>query len=326
MTTRIEDLWKEALQYVRDHPLAPNGFRLLRIDPEASFDVYAGIDASSFVILAIGVHLRPPNVELESSSLDYFRQQRQDGSWLMALRLRQLGLEPVFGRLCQDLVDTANGVGDEKELISLFRDRLNLWRRLFLQGANGLLQIYQIKGLVAELLVLEDMLKDGKRGQAEIVIGWKGPIRGEQDFLFSDLAIEVKAIGPGVDAVSISSLNQLDASVPMSLLVMVLRQASPGEHGAISLNGLVTRIEEFIVPNPEVLRHFRERLLEAGYVEHEFYDTVLFEDMSWSTFYVRRDFPRLVPNVVPAGIESASYAITLDSIGAFKVEGGENAE
>lgn len=325
MTTKIEGLWKEALQHVKSHPLAPNGFRLLRIDPETSFDIYAGIDASQFVILAIGVHSRPTNVELESSSLDYFRQQRQDGSWLMVLRLRQLGLEPVFGRLCQDLVDTANGVSDEKALIALFRDRLNLWKRLFLQVANGLLQVYQIKGLIAELLVLESILKDGRRGSAEIVNGWKGPLKGDQDFLFSDGAIEVKAIGPGIDSVSISSLSQLDARVPMSLLVMVLRQAAPAEQGAIGLNALVARIEGVIVSNPEVLKVFRDRLLEAGYVEHDFYDTVLFEEVSRSAYSVGREFPRLVPSMVPKGIESASYAIALESIGGFKEGGRANA-
>lgn len=320
MTTRIEELWQESLRQVRAKPLSPNGFRLLRIDPQTSFDIYAGIDASSFVILAIGVHTRPPSIEMESSSLDYFRQQRQDGSWLMVLRLRQLGLEPVFGRLCQDLADAATGVSDEKALIALFRDRLNLWKRLFQEGADGLLQGYQIKGLIAELLVLESILKSGKRGLAETINGWKGPLREDQDFLFSDCAVEVKAISPGGETVLISSLNQLHAIVPISLVVMVLRQATPGELGAVSLNSLIARIEGLIVSNPDVLRVFRERLLEACYVEHEFYDTVLFEDVSRTSFNVTGDFPRLISTAVPAGVVSASYAIALESIGGFKME------
>ncbi len=110
--TRIEELWQEAIRQAGLKPIELNGYRLTRMALNSRFDIYAGVDASCFVLLAIGIHARPPNIATESSSLDYFRQQRQDGSWLMVLRLRQNGLESVFGRLCQDLIDAANGVPD----------------------------------------------------------------------------------------------------------------------------------------------------------------------------------------------------------------------
>ena len=318
MMTKIEDLWRDALQQARNKPIEANGFRLTRMAPESRFDIYAGVDSSSFVLLAIGIHARPPNIATDSSSLDYFRQQRKDGSWLMVLRLRQNGLESVFGRLCQDLADAAEGVPDEKALVVLFRERLSLWKKLFQHGGSGFLQPHEIKGLIAEMLVLELLIRDGKRDVHETVSGWIGPLGADQDFMYSDQAIEVKAIGPGAESISISSLEQLDCAVPMDLILATLRPATPGEPGAIGLNALAARIEGMIAESPEALNIFKERLLEARYVEHEFYETVLFEPTSIAAYSVRDTFPKLVRDMVPAGIVGASYSIGIDSIADFR--------
>lgn len=315
--TKIEALWQEAIRQARLKPIEENGYRLTRMAPDSRFDIYAGIDASSFVLLAIGIHTRPPNVATESSSLDYFRQQRQDGSWLMVLRLRQNGLESVFGRLCQDLVDAAGDMPDEKALVGLFRDRLNLWKKLFQHGRSGFLQPHEIKGLIAELLVLESLLCNENRDPHETIVGWIGPLGADQDFMYSDHAIEVKAIGPGAESVSISSLEQLDCAVPMHLILATLRPATPGEPGAVGLNGLSTRIEGSIASSPEALNVFKERLLEARYVEHDFYDTVLFEPMSSMSYQVDETFPKLVSGMVPAGVVEASYKVEISAIAEF---------
>lgn len=318
MTTKIEELWRDAVQQAGNKPIEANGYRLTRMAPESRFDIYAGVDSSSFVLLAIGIHARPPNVATDSSSLDYFRQQRKDGSWLMVLRLRQNGLETVFGRLCQDLADAAEGVPDEKALVALFRERLNLWKKLFQHGGSGFLQPHEIKGLIAEMLVLELLIRDGERDVHETVSGWIGPLGADQDFMYSDRAIEVKAIGPGAESISISSLEQLDCAVPMDLILATLRPATPGESGAIGLNALAARVEDMIAESPDALNTFKERLLEARYVEHEFYETVLFEPMSIAAYSVSDTFPKLIREMVPPGVVSASYSIEINLIAEFR--------
>jgi hypothetical protein len=317
MMTKIEELWRDALLQAKTKPIVANAYRLTRTAPESRFDIYAGVDSSSFVLLAIGINARPPNIATDSSSLDYFRQQRKDGSWLMVLRLRQSGLETVFGRLCQDLVDAARGVPDEKALVILFRERLNLWKKLFQHGGGGFLPPHEIKGLIAELLVLERLIRNGARDAHESVSGWTGPLGADQDFIYSDLAIETKAIGPGAESVSISSMEQLDCAVPLYLVLATLRPATPGEPGAIGLNTLAAKVEGIISQSPEALGVFKERLLEARYVEHEFYESVLFEPMSISAYSVTGSFPKLVRSIVPSGIISAGYAIEIDSIASF---------
>lgn len=318
MTTKIETLWQDSIREARSKPIEGDSYRLIRMTGEARFDIYAGIDASSFLLLAIGVHMRPPNIPIYSSSLDYFRQQRHDGTWLMVLRLREVGLEAVFGRLCQDLVDAAEGVPDEKGLVTLFKERLNLWIRLFQHGGSGLLQPHEIKGLIAELLILESLILSGSRDLSETITGWKGPLGADQDFLYSDTAIEVKAIGPGAEVVSISSLKQLESSVPIHLILVMLRQAVSGEAGAVGLNTMLARIEGLIAASPEALSTFKELMLEARYVEHEFYNTVLFEPVSRDSFMVSEGFPRLISSMVSAGIVSATYAIGIGEIAEFR--------
>jgi len=189
---------------------------------------------------------------------------------------------------------------------------------LFQHGGSGFLQPHEIKGLIAEMLVLELLIRGGQLDLHESVSGWIGPLGADQDFVYSDRAIEVKAVGPGAESVSISSLEQLDCAVSMHLVLATLRPGTSGEPGAIGLNALAARVEGMIAKSPEALNTFKERLLEARYVEHEFYETVLFEPMSIVGYAVTATFPKLVRDMVPQGIVSASYSIEIDSIGEFR--------
>lgn len=316
--TTIELLWMEALNKAVECPLDVNGFRLKRIDPDSPLNIFAGIDASSCVLIAIGTAKRPPRIEIDTTAFDYFRQQRNDGSWLMVLRLQRRGLEAVFGRLCQDLLDAASLVRGEDALISLFRERLMLWKRLFQHGTNGLLESYQIKGLMAELLALDWVIETSGRDLAEAVNGWVGPLGADQDFCFCDEVIEVKAIRPGADEISISCLGQLSSPLPISLVVFEMRHAARGEHGAFNLNDIVARIESRISSSPEALSVFKDRLLEAGFIEQEYYDTICFEPVEQKQYVVSDVFPRLTVGTVAQGITKAGYAISVESIISFE--------
>lgn len=314
MTTRIEQVWQAVLEDVRSRPIGDGSYKLRLIDPGLRFSIFAGVDSAGRVLFAIGAAGQPPAVKLESVSLDYFRQQRSDGSWLMALRLRQPGLEAVFGRLCQDLLDALGAVADERALVALFRERLNLWKKLFDRASAGFLQPWEVKGMLAELLVLEAILLAGVRSPLEVVTAWVGQAGGDQDFQFSDEAIEVKAIGPGAETISISSLQQLDATVPVRVSVHTLRPASPGEDGSIGLNSFVPRLEGRLAASPEALAVFRGRLLEGGYVEDSHYDTMVFQPLSSEEFRVTARFPRLTAATVPVGVTSASYSLSLEHL------------
>ncbi|MDQ0045033.1 PD-(D/E)XK motif protein [Variovorax boronicumulans] len=316
--TKIELLWDDELLQAAKRPLGRDGLRLTRIESISNIDIYAGIDDADRVVLAISVKKRPPAISLDSRTFDHFRQQRADGSWLLVLRLRGKGLEPVFGRLCQDLVDSTISVIAEDELLGIFQARLQLWQKLFLGSNDGLLEVHQIKGLLAELLILGKILQRGLRDAAEIVAGWVGPRGADQDFIYGSGSIEVKASAIGRRSVSISSLEQLDCVTPLALVVIALETSSPSTTGAFSLNSLVNLLESQIVYSAPALLTLRERLLEAGYVEHPYYDENWFNPVSTQIFDVGENFPRLTKKTVPPELTQAKYELDITYLAAFR--------
>lgn len=315
--TKIEALWHALRTGAAGTTVPETGWALKRVDDYHRFDIYAGIDSWGSAMLAVGTSSRPPAVDADTGALEYIRIQRVGGSWVMGLRLGKTGLETVFGRLCQDLADAAIGVATEAALINLFRERLLLWKRLFRDGGSGLMENFQIKGLLAELLALEEFIAAEPSDPLAPLLAWTGPAGASQDFVFSGHAVEVKAVSPAADTVSISSAEQLDSSVPLGLRVYELRHASPSEPKAITLPSLVARIEILLVDMPSASPLFRTKLLEAGFIEHEHYHTVAFTLEKVRQYSVDDGFPRLIPIHLPAGIPAVVYNILLSSISSF---------
>ncbi|OIQ99426.1 hypothetical protein GALL_185230 [mine drainage metagenome] len=326
--TKIESLWQELRQKSVGESLMEGDFRLVRLAVESLHNIQAGMDGAGNVLLAIEINSRPPEIDIGTKALEYFRHQRAGGSWLMVLRLTRNELEQVFGRLCQDLVDAAALVPSQAALINLFKQRLLLWKKLFQSGNAGCLEKFQIKGLMAELLALRSFLKSSQGGMADIVFAWTGPRKTDQDFVFSDLAVEVKAVAPTADRVGIASIEQLEsATTPIQLWIYYLREAAPDENNCLCLMGLIAELESLLYSAPNGLLVFREHLLEAGYVEHECYESACFNIMKREKYLVAAGFPRLSTSIVPNGVTDISYSLALSAIAPFRIaeEGADAA-
>lgn len=320
MTTRIEAIWESEARQAGALPIEAGAFRLTRLGDRQGHDIYAGLDDGLHAILGLGVSIRPPAIVLESGAFDYFRRQRADGSWLLVLRLKRRGLESVFGRLCQDLADSASLVKAEDAVVALFVERLRLWERLFSGSDDGLLPKHRIRGLVGELLVLERLLVVRAASIGELVDSWVGPQGKDQDFHLADWSIEVKTINPGARSVGISSLRQLTAHVPLTLTVITLGASVSNSTEAVCLNSLVDRLEFRIAAEPAWLSTFRERLLAAGYVDHRRYGEDWFVAMRQDSFAVTADFPKLVPSDVVPAITGVRYELDIAALSGFRVE------
>ncbi|MCY1533137.1 hypothetical protein D9M68_684500 [compost metagenome] len=109
-------------------------------------------------------------------------------------------------------------------------------------------------------------------------------------------------------------MRQLDSAVPMQLRLVTLREAATDENDSINLNTQVQRIEAAISSYPDALSAFKDRLLEACYVENEYYDKTSFQALKFESFDVDESFPKITTRMVPEGIESANYTISLDAI------------
>lgn len=316
--TRIEELWAALRSGAAATAPAGDGAQLVQIDPQHPFDIYAGVDGNGAAMFAIGTSVRPPVIAAGTEALAYFSLQRGPGRWFMGLRLAGSALEGVFGRLCQDLADTAAGVGTEAALVALFRARLQLWKRLFRDGGPGLLKRHEIRELFAELLALADFIDAAAENPLQAVACWKNP-GAAQDFVFPDQRVEVASTTPGAGTVGIASVLQLDAPVPLTLRVCELRESAVTDPGALTLPLLVTRTAQMLGEEPNALNALYDRLLAAGYVEHDHYRSVAFVPLATRHYAVSNGFPRLVRATLPDGIADASYTILFSSIEAFQI-------
>jgi len=315
MKTSIEAAWETAARKAASTPPQEGEYIIFRIDEHSERNIYGGVDDSGNPLLAIETRITPPNVNLRSASLSYLRRERKGtAAWLMVLFLKRKELATVFAKLCQDLIEEAQGAQTEEALVDLTMRRILLWQKLFENKQGGLLADFQVKGLLAELLFMESRLDAGACQPLELAKAWTGPCGGDQDFVFADEAVEVKAVGMHVDDVGISSLQQLDSRVALRLSVWTLRPAAPTESGAVGLNQIAIRLEQKLAKDPEALAGYREALLEAGYVANENYDELMFQVMDVEDFVVDADFPRLTACSVPSGILSATYRISLNAI------------
>ncbi len=315
---KIEQVWRDILLNHESLQFVEGDYQLKLLDPEAKFSFFAGADSKKRVLIAIEINCRPPDINLETQAIDYFRSQRKNGTWLMALRLYDLDLVTVFGRLCQDLIDASGGMPSQKALINLFRDRLNLWKKLFQNSNKGLLQIHEIKGLLAELVALENLLTSTS-SVTTTIMGWIGPQGADQDFIFNDFALEIKAIAPSVTKVGISSIEQLDSILPIELWVYVLRESNSDEDNNINLLSQVSIIEAMLNLEPNALNIFKAKVLESGYVENEYYKDICFKVTDLLKFAVAENFPKFKRELVPSGILDATYSISLSAISNFRI-------
>jgi len=315
---KIEQVWRDILLNHESLQFVEGDYQLKLLDPEAKFSFFAGVDSDKSVLIAIEINCRPPDINLETQAIDYFRSQRKNGTWLMALRLYDLDLVTVFGRLCQDLIDASAGMPSQTALIKLFKDRLNLWKKLFQNSNKGLLQKHEIKGLLAELVALENLLTS-TTSATTIVMGWIGPQGADQDFIFNDFALEIKAIAPSVTQVGISSIEQLDSILPIELWIYVLRESNSDEKNNINLLSQVLKIEAILNSEPNALNIFKAKVLESGYVENEFYKDICFKVTDEMKFTITDDFPKLKRELMPSGILEAAYNISLSAISNFRI-------
>ena len=114
----------------------------------------------------------------------------------------------LFFSLCNDIISATRILKPSAVVPVIFR-RIERWREFLKQDKDKLLAERVIKGLIGELIYLNDHLAK-KYGAAQAVDFWTGPEGSPQDFNVQSAAIEVKCqIGTSSPKVKISSAVQL---------------------------------------------------------------------------------------------------------------------
>jgi hypothetical protein len=310
-TTLISEIWAD-LRAAGDL----GGAR--RVDEKHPSDFYGALDSTGRPGLVLVTSREPPPPPV-FEVVEVTVHHRLDGRWSLGIWLRTDLLSPLFGRLCEDLVEATRGV-------TLFLapgyvlTRLVRWRRLLEAGDSAVLGAAELRGLLGELIVLQRLL--ALWPVAVVVESWVGPLDAPQDFTLPFLRIESKAIRPGARTIRITSADQLDVDeVPLLLSVATLASDVSGVQGFTPASVVqAIRTELNHLGTEENALEFESRLAAAGYVDLPEYDRIAFRVEAIRFFEVRDDFPRLRRGDLPYGVAEAAYEISLGACGAFVTE------
>jgi hypothetical protein len=186
------------------------------------------------------------------------------------------------------------------------------------EGGNELLSFAEVRGLVGELLVLDNYFSN-RLGHVDAVNAWCGPFGSAQDFLIADEAWEVKTIYPDSTAIQISSENQLDSRSRTIKLAVISLYEIVGNSG-YTLNELVSRLRVRMEDNPLARDAFDERLDVLGYLARNEYDSPRFKVGKARTFQVQEGFPCIREKDLPHGVMEVQYKVQLDACSFYEFE------
>lgn len=306
-TSILKDQWRNTRRI-------ENGFT--RIDTTHPLDWRIGYNGDLQYTLLISSHSL---AELSTSSglIHISRINNASGLYRLRFALQDDEQSDVFMSMCYDLLRYSQKAADEEAAFQLLQERFLQWDKLFSQLVQGGLTLAQQQGLMGELFFLLSEVESG-RSLMEAAEGWHGPDCSHQDFMYKDGWFEVKTIREAVDAVRISSLEQLAAPAPGYLVIVRLREAASRAVGAYTLNQLVAESRQCFATDAASLECLEGRLLAAGYTELAVYDQHSWAKAEQSLYTVANDFPRLTSKGVDKAIIKASYQLSIPSIQEWK--------
>jgi hypothetical protein len=246
----------------------------------------------------------------------------QHGRGRIVLLLNEAANWELFKTLCEDLGRASGVITDEIAAVAVTLRRLHRWQDFLRKARSHVLPLEEIKGLLGELLFLEGPVVN-RFGWDAAIDFWKGPEDAPQDFAIHRIAVEVKCqSGASRPSVRITSVEQLNPQLPKGyLVVQTLATAEKGADGAFTLNSLIERIRGSLSGASSASRErFEGLLFSAGYLHHEFYDTLTFQRVATSSFLIGEDFPRLRPDGIPSGIQKVTYQLELEACVPFAAD------
>lgn len=125
----------------------------------------------------------------------------------------------VFFTFCNNLIETINGILDEKKALELLKRRYITWKTMFKKDSGSKASREVIQGLYGELYYLHKYMIP-KYGVDRSIQSWSGPDAKSKDFSIDNEWYEIKTIGANAPKVHISSLAQLSSTTPGHLVVI----------------------------------------------------------------------------------------------------------
>jgi hypothetical protein len=292
-----------------------------RVDEHHPLDLYAEFEPPCHPGLMLLCSRNPPELR-QMKAITMERGQRPDGRWWLRLSLHESSLRAVFSGLCHDIITfTRSGVSAASAPAAIL-GRVERWRAL-LEGDRGGLSVNKLRGLIGELLVLQELLD--LLAPFEAVSSWNGPLGSPQDFMLpGGQRIEVKTVHPNADSVRINGLGQLDPGTdPLELRIIQMADTSHEAEGAITAPLLINALKEKVESEPLALNELESRLAAVGWQAHPRHNEYAVRLAGRHRYTVAEGFPRVIHANVPAGVDDVNYLVELAALRDFVIGGGD---
>ncbi len=285
----------------------------LQIDTQHPLEWHIGYQSISQKTLLLVCNMDIGKIESSKSMAVTRRKRETDNRWTLSFELLRNEQEGVFAILCSDIIENSRSASNEKEALAMVISRFKQWSRLLESQRSGLMDENRRKGLLGEILFLQERLE--KSNSALIAVqGWVGADGADQDFIYEDGWHEVKSVGVSATSVTISSLEQLDCADEGELVVMRIDKAAPDKSGALSLNDAVRQIGCKLIDAADALDLFRSKLSAYGYIDLQEYSEQKYYCSGSQRYGVNNTFPKLTRQNVPTQVESLRYELSLSSM------------
>lgn len=241
-----------------------------------------------------------------------------DVGYLRIASVRQ-GHSPGFLAVVEHLISEASRADPGQSAVHAVVDALEELRILF-GRKRGRLGEDQIRGLYAELLMLERLLAGGAEPKAGL-LAWHGPFGGSKDFVFpGGAATEVKSCHRPPARVVISNVDQLErGDLDLDLVVVPLERDT--RYGARSLPELAAEMLRHLDGDVVAVELFDEALDAAGFDRGDaFYEQWAFEPGEPQWFAVTDDFPRIRADALDPAVSAVRFELTLAALSQFTTD------
>ncbi len=282
----------------------------LQIDMQHPLEWHIGYQSISQRTLLLVSDTEFGTIESSKSIIVSRRRREYDNCWTLSFELLRNEQQDVFAILCCDIIEHSRSATNKAEALKLVFNRYKQWSKLLETQRNGLMDEHSRKGLLGELLFLEQRMATVGVILSTIQ-GWSGADGADQDFIYSDGWFEIKSIGVSATSVTISSLEQLDCTDEGELVIQQIDKVAPDKQGAFSLNDVVHRISTMLIGDIEALDLFRAKLSAYGYIDLQEYSEQKYFCSGTLRYLVDKSFPRITKNGVPTQVSSLHYELDL---------------
>ena len=298
-----------------------------RLPTESSLPVYLGVEIPSnlynFSIIFNGNFSELLSDDgTEGFSIKISEHSKSSELFKFNISLLNVKYSEIFLILCSDLLNVleTNEELERATLINLNK-RLDYWRQFLKRSRIDKLTPEAEVGLMGELLALKKMVEVNPN--LDLITHWRGPMGSTHDFIFEDLALEVKtSTAKQKRFVKISSEYQLDKEGGCSELFLCHIEIMEVQKSTQSFNlpTLITGIKNLININSQLI--FEGLLACAGYRDSDshFYDKRNFSLLEVSSYMVTEDFPKIINKSLSPNISNVKYKLNLSGLDKFKFD------